>query len=155
MKRAARRRNLVVMTIGMVLAILPAAQAATGSGTILLGHPVTQIYGATEVDFKWRSSCNPANVVTQGVDGWVVDMGSETWLRVQTVSSSVGPVSFNIAFYGADCGFRPGPSIFNGGSNVTRNADGAKWAVISVYSGENVTFNWTTCHPDVFPFTYC
>lgn len=157
MSGAARRRSFIlVLIVSAILLALPGAFGASGSGSVLLGHPGTASFPTlTEYDFWFRASCNPASSVTQGADGYVINLGTDTHVRVKATGATVSPVSFNLSFYGADCGYRPGPRVSNGGSDVYKGADGAKWAVVSLYSGENASFNWWTCSPFGNPPTSC
>lgn len=155
MKRAALRRSVIALLISVALsAAAPAALSATGSGTILIGHPGTAVGTTTEWEFDFMRNCDPSNIKGHGVDGWIIDMESNSHIRVWA-TSGVNPISFNIAFYDSGCNFKGSDSLFNGGSDVYKNGQGNKWAVVSLYYGSNVAFNWKTCSPTAVIPTSC
>lgn len=157
-RRAALRRLVVVLGVAMLLlGSIPGALSATGTGTILVGHPLTTSFSSTEWDFARRNDCNPAGLSSQGLDAWVVDAGSDTHIRVTGSSGTSGvyAISFNIAFYDALCNYIGSNFLWNGGPDVYKSMAGTKWAVISLWSGANANITWKTCTPFVSPFTSC
>lgn len=171
MTKAAKRFSLIVLiAIVSMLGSIPSSLGASGTGTITLSHALTRFAPtAVEVEFKIRN-CNPANLLTtngsSGADALIVDMVSNTHIRAKVVSTpDTLSDSLNIVFYDSGCNYKSSDSVWNAGSNVYKNANGDKWAVISGYgtglfqdaSLPNVAvgISWTTCSPNGNPATSC
>lgn len=157
MKRAALRKSLVAVAIFTVIfTSVPQALSATGSGTIIAGHPLTTNVSSTEYEFILRT-CNIATLKTNGLDAWIIDMGSDTHLRaVGKISGTeiTSGISFNVATYSSSCNYT-GLALLHSPTNEIYVPISAKWAVVTLWSGANVALNWWTCSPSALIPTSC
>ncbi len=136
-------RLLVWGLIGaLMILMVPGAMAGSGTGSLATGSPQAFIFTTTEAEFLIKACSGiPAS---QGVDAYIIDMQGHTYLSVTSSSPASSLVDLNVNFYGADCGYRPGPSEQMMGTSFTRHAQGAKWAAVSSQGGASITLNWTT-----------
>lgn len=140
------------LVAGLALAI--ASMVATPAvladpGEIRAGHPGTILRGITEYQFRSQGCRSLPAEPWQGADGWVIDLGTNTYLRL--TGSSGAPFALNVVFYKA------GPPCDEIGTryvgNLTRTdwkgavPEGARWVVVSASYGANVALTYIACTP--------
>ena len=145
---------------GALILAVPGAQASSGSGLIQAGQPGTIEWGVTEGEFFWnfanRCAASPR---TQGVDGWVIDLAGANSLSVSGSSPTLpggteSPFSINLHFYSNSCipingtgAPQSGPTQpdyhgWSGPLPKDANGNNARWAVVSLFKGAQVTVNY-------------
>lgn len=148
----------LLVAVGLAYAIVLAATGAvagSGSGIILVGHPGTLVKGVTEGEFTgYPNRCTRFEPRSQGVDGYVIDLGADTQFKVAgtpAIGPDTTPFSLNVTFYSAAC-FVTG--VFN---TSTQNPalhswtgvvpSSSRWAIVSLAYGADVRINWNACTP--------
>lgn len=152
---AGRRTAVSLLAVLALVALIPSAQAETA--VIKGSHAGTLIRGITEQEFR-LTNCSTLPTTTQGLDGHVIDLAGKTYLNLTTLMSPSGlpgPAnhSINLIFYrgGSGCdqifpiyaGLSSSDPTFRRVSYVGATPAGARWVVVSLALGANVTVNWT------------
>lgn len=145
--RRARMGLVSIMLAFSLVGVMSGALAASGSATIIGGHPGAWLDGATELAFL--SSCKglatvPADL--QGVDGYVIDVSGNNRFSVTGAPDVGGTPAFsmNARFYaGPRCDYMSVPSrALVGTSYGPIDITGARYAVISLSYGANIKISW-------------
>lgn len=129
---------VVIAMLCAQLTMLSSAQAVSGTGSLLLGHPGTVTRGTTEAELRNVKVCSAAPI-TQGVDAWVVNVTGAS--GTLSVTSSV-PSSLNLVFVNSGCFTID--ATFGQGTSVSRAIpSGSKWVIISSLIGANISLSYS------------
>ncbi len=143
MKYQKRLIAITAAVLALVVAV-PGAMAASGTGSLQVGHPGTAIgTAATELDFK-RNQCSPSATTLKGLDGYIIDVSGFQYVKVVGEANPV-PYGLNLVFFSSNCDYIGTPiSKYTTSTSVTSSTGGAKWVVVSASYGARINFSWTT-----------
>lgn len=122
-----------------------------GVASIQVGHPGTMGMGVTEAEFFTVQACRQVPG-TQGVDGYVIDIGPNTQIKVtahtRVTDQSGLPLLLNGVFYSPNLPGPPPRCFYMGVEAYQKNPYtfnvplGARWAVVSLPYGADITITW-------------
>lgn len=150
MKRSAVRTLVVATAVVATISIALPSSAFSATGKVMIGHPATWPYGATESAFSLAEKCESSPL--QGVDGYVFDLGTNPNQRhgYNLSTSALAQVNLvHLVFYQPAAGgcietkgyffrYLPVPQTQFPSSSV-------RWLVVSFPAGADieVTLNWS------------
>lgn len=126
----------------------PVAQTITfeQEGTIRIAGPTSAAYfGITDGEFLVVHDCAQMPA-TQGHDAWIVEIPAEfqtgsASLKIEGSDAS-GLYDLDVYYYDASCGLME-PYLTEGTNPAGPILGGAKWAVVSMFTGANASFKLT------------
>jgi hypothetical protein len=124
-------------TIGLTGKVAVPTGSNHVSGTILAAKPGP---GVTFSAFGGQCAITPA---LQGIDGWIVDLGSPGASTVSVQSSSPEPDAVQLYFYDSSCNFLGQSSQVSPWIIDAHPSGPARYAVVHGYVGADITFTVT------------
>lgn len=149
MKRSAVRTLIVATAVLATISIALPSSALSATGKVMIGHPATYPWGATEYAFSVAEACG--NSPLQGVDGYVFDLGTNPSQRHGYSLSTSALAQVNLAhlvFYEGvpgDCEYSKGYWFRYVPVGQTQfPSSSVRWLVVSFPAGADieVTLNW-------------
>lgn len=144
------RRLIVAAALATVavVGIIPSAGAVSGTGSIAAGQPGTIARGVTETEFRNHRFC-ASMPTTQGVDGFIVDLGGITNTAFSVSGSSAGGFSLNVVFVAPNCQSTTGFFLTTMNNLQRTSISGAipinsRWMVVSAAYGANISVSYST-----------
>lgn len=153
MRGIKRMRGFTRLIVGTALAaavvgIIPSAGAVSGTGSIAAGQPGTIARGVTETEFRNHRFCG-SMPTSQGVDGFIVDLGGTGNTSFSVSGSSAGPFSLNVVFVAPNCVSTTGFFLTTMNNLQKTSISGtvpinSRWMVVSAAYGANISVAYST-----------